>query len=817
MTNVVTNSNNRMLSRLRTNIIRAEQMMFCVAFIKVSGLKLIENELIAAINRGSKLTILTSTYMNVTEPDALYWLKAKLGDKIEINLFDVSTNVSFHPKGYIFDFGNDEGEVLVGSSNLTQTALTQGIEWNYQIKRINNMDDYNRFVYEFSELYTYGSFALTNEWLRQYAKEFVANQSSRSHIQYFTSTPENYKPTKPDCSIGAEQKPLVYGETNALNLEPIKCQLQALYELGITREEGYSKAMVVIATGLGKTFLSAFDSMAYHKILFVAHREEILRQAAETYKQVHPDKTIGFFNRNEKNTDADIIFASVQTIGKRDYLNNIYFDNTYFEYIVIDEFHHASAQSYMNIVEYFHPQFLLGLTATPDRLDNKDVYKLCDYNIAFECNFKTAINNEWLVPFDYYGIYDEVDYSTIPWKSGKYDITQLENKLVIENRLDKIYEKYINYSMNRTLGFCASKKHCDAMNAYFKNKGVQSEAIHSGLGINRQGAINRFISGKTRVLFVVDIFNEGVDIPCVDTVMFLRPTESYAIFIQQLGRGLRTYEGKTSLRILDFVGNYKNSHLKASYLAGMTPSEIAKGEFLLPTDRGYTLPKGCSSNFDMSLIDYFQYEKKKAFPLQKKLINEFNELKDRLGRVPTIMDVFEEGNYPVNLYLKTFGSWLRFLEAADCLNDIQKSYKGTFVEGLLELMEKTALTKLFKIPTILSLIKDEGIVLGVKIDEVAEVFIEFYKDTINAKEMNNRSNRNYKSWRIEQYKKYIIKNPINYLVKSSSGMFAYDTTTEIFRLNEAFEPYIKKYPYEIGQEVKERLTYRWKDRVKRCF
>ncbi|MGL4866100.1 MAG: DEAD/DEAH box helicase family protein [Cetobacterium sp.] len=214
-------------------------------------------------------------------------------------------------------------------------------------------------------------------------------------------------------------------------MEPIKFQVPALYELSKTREEGYKKAMVIVGTGLGKTYLSAFDSMNFNKILFIVHRDEILRDAKKTFETIYTNtKSYGFFNGYKKDVDKDITFASISTISKDEYLCEDYFAKEVFDYIVVDEFHHSSAPSYLKLLNYFKPKFLLGLTATPDRADSGDIYKLCDYNIAYECDFRVGINNGWLTPFEYFGIYDDTDYSVIPWRSGKYDLEALENSLI---------------------------------------------------------------------------------------------------------------------------------------------------------------------------------------------------------------------------------------------------------------------------------------------------------------------------------------------------------------------------------------------------
>lgn len=411
--------------------------------------------------------------------------------------------------------------------------------------------------------------------------------------------------------------------------------------------------MIVVGTGLGKTYLAVFDSMNFKRVLFIAHRDEILRGARNSFESVYRDsRSYGYFKALEKEGKKDIVFASISTLSKSEYLRDEWFAKDSFDYIVVDEFHHSSSKSYLKVLNYFQPQFLLGLTATPDRADNGDIYKLCDYNIAYECDFRVGINNGWLVPFEYYGIYDDTDYSLIPWRSGKYDLEALENALVIEKRVDLVFKKYMEHRKKSTVGFCASVKHCEVMNQYFRKQGVKSEIIIGETPIpKRQEIIGKFKEREIEVIFTVDIFNEGVDIPCIDTLLFLRPTLSYTIFIQQLGRGLRTFEGKESVRVLDFVGNYKGAELRPLFLTG----NYKKGKGVInTTDKEFLLPEGCSVEFNFKLIEYFEKFKRKSIRQEELVKLDYKNLMETLERVPTLMDTYTFGEIPVHMYIKTF-------------------------------------------------------------------------------------------------------------------------------------------------------------------
>jgi len=297
--------------------------------------------------------------------------------------------------------------LYIGSSNISKSALTDGVEWNYRLVKSLSPDDFDKFEKEFDYIYKNQSDLVTDEKLKQYASIWKRPRILKK--------------------IDKEEK-----EESTEKVEPRGAQIEALYELKKAREEGIDKGMVVAATGVGKTYLAAFDSLEFNRVLFLAHRKEILEQAYESFKNVRPNSNMSFFIGDRKVTEGDIVFASVQTLSKDQYLTDEYFPKDYFDYIVVDEFHHAAANTYSKIISYFKPKFLLGLTATPYRMDNRDIYEICDDNVIYEINLKDAINRDLLVPFKYYGIYDDTDYEKIDYRNGKYDVEQLERALSTE-------------------------------------------------------------------------------------------------------------------------------------------------------------------------------------------------------------------------------------------------------------------------------------------------------------------------------------------------------------------------------------------------
>jgi len=316
-----------------------------------------------------------------------------------------------------------------------------------------------------------------------------------------------------------------------------------------------------MATGLGKTYLAAFFAAQFERVLFIAHREEILIKAQQSFKHVHPTKGTGFYNAKEKAANADFVFASIQTLNQQHHLSGFAPDT--FDLIVVDEFHHASAPSYMRILDYFKPEFLLGITATPYRLDNKDVFGLCDGNVAISIHFIDAIKQQWLVPFRYYGIYDDTDYSQLRWLGNRYDEEELARVQLRTDMAEKIFQEWIKHKQSRTIAFCSSILQADFLNHHFQQAGFLSISLNGNTpNEERLAARERLNSGKLDIIFTVDLFNEGVDIPRVDTLLFVRPTESLAVFTQQIGRGLRIAEDKDDCVIIDLIGNYRNADMK---------------------------------------------------------------------------------------------------------------------------------------------------------------------------------------------------------------------------------------------------------------
>ena len=366
-------------------------------------------------------------------------------------------------------------------------------------------------------------------------------------------------------------------------------------------------------------------------------REEILLQAESSFQRVCPSARIGWYNASRKDGDTDLVFASIQTLGRDEHLAQ--FEPDHFDYVVVDEFHHAAAPTYRGLLAHFRPRFLLGLTATPERTDQSDLLSLCDDNLVYTRNLFDGVELGLLCPFTYYGIQDKtVDYREIPWRNGRFDPNALSAKLATLSRARHALTHWRDKAQRRTLAFCVSTAHADFMAERFKQEGIRSAAVYRGSVLDRGAALDQLGRGDLEVLFSVDLFNEGVDLPAIDTVMMLRPTESKILFLQQLGRGLRRHPEKERLVVLDFIGNHKGFLNKPDALfdCGKRYSDLAAFA-RRARDGSLELPAGCFANYDLAIIDFLIRLK------GSDLVADYEALKASLGRRPTLAEVYRSG------------------------------------------------------------------------------------------------------------------------------------------------------------------------------
>lgn len=602
---------------------------FSVAFISESGLAVLKQILLNLKNKGVKGRIITSTYLGFNDPKMFKQLLSFTN--IEVRIFE-QEHCGFHPKGFIFHKG-EHRDIIVGSSNLTQTALESNQEWDLFFTSHENGELAAQVSAEFNIQWELST-PLTNEWIDNYKETYV-------------------KPVRPT--------PVQSSKT----IKPNKMQEEALKSLKKLRDNNKDKALLISATGTGKTFLSAFDVKSFKpkRLLFIVHRRNIAEAALRSFKYLIPNVSMGIFSGNTKEKDSDFIFSTVQTIHKKEYREM--FDRDAFDYIIIDEVHRAGAQSYQDIVDYFKPKFLLGMSATPERSDDFDIYEMFDHNIAYEIRLMQAMEYNLLCPFHYYGITDmTIDGNEIDDKS---EFNILTSQLRVDYIIEKINE--YGYSGDHVHGliFCSRKDECEKLSQLFNMRGYKTIALTGDSSEEmRQKAIDSLESNDENSLdyiFTVDIFNEGIDIPKVNQVVMLRPTESAIVFVQQLGRGLRKNDSKEYVVIIDFIGNYEKNFLIPVALSGQT--NYNKDSLRQFVCEGSLITPGAST------IQFDQITEKRIYQsidaanfTQVRLIKDsYKQLKEKLGRIPRLKEFEQYGAIDVQLMFqnKSLGCYHTFL------------------------------------------------------------------------------------------------------------------------------------------------------------
>lgn len=786
--------------QLINSLKQADSVDIVVSFLMESGVRMLLGELDNALKRGAKIRILTGNYLGITQPSALYLIKHKLGEQVDLRFYN-EKNRSFHPKSYMFHY-KEYSTIYIGSSNISRSALTSGIEWNYRFSSKTDTQNYEKFYNTFVDLFENHSVVIDDDELKRYSKNWHRPAVSKDLDRYDLQDSKT--------------------SNNIVLFEPRGVQIEALCSLENTRAEGARRALVQAATGVGKTYLAAFDSKKYERVLFVAHREEILKQAAESFKNVRDSDDYGFFDGESKCTDKSVIFASVATLGRNEYLNNKYFASDYFNYIVIDEFHHAINDQYQRIVNYFNPQFLLGLTATPERMDGRNIYEICDYNVPYEISLKEAINKGMLVPFHYYGIFDDTDYSKLHIVRGRYDEKEL-NETYIGNvhRYELIYKYYCKYGSRQALGFCCSKEHAREMAKEFSSRGIPSVAVFSDASgeytEKRNVAIQKLKNGEIRVIFSVDMFNEGVDITSVDMVMFLRPTESPIVFLQQLGRGLRKCRGKEFLNVLDFIGNYEKAGRVRFLLEGKSSTH---GEVYHPSDR-LLFPDDCLVDFDMKLIDLFAKMDRKHLKLRDQVINEYFRVKEFLGKRPSRLDLFtymDDNIYETAIRHSKdnpFKKYLEFLNNIGELNQIEEEFYKGIGREFISLLENTNMSKVYKMPVLMAFYNNSNVLMEVSEKQLLSSWKEFFSTGTNWKDLDkNMTLQKYKDISDKDHLKKILAMPVHFLLESGKGFFVRNDEM-VLGLREELRPLIDN-PV-MTQQMKDVIDYRTMDYYQRRY
>ncbi|AXI00615.1 DUF3427 domain-containing protein [Sporosarcina sp. PTS2304] len=630
--------NKSVLSSIQDELRHCEHFLFSVAFITESGLATLKSLFYDLHLRGVKGRIITSTYLYFNQPKVFREL-LKIPN-IEVRLTEKE---GFHSKGYIFQQA-EQYSLIVGSSNLTAHALQVNYEWNVKLTSHRNGEIVYHFKDQFEEVWDDAN-RLTERWIDQYEKVYQASAERTA-------------------ASGVLEHPSVY-QTNAieqaLEVKPNNMQQAALSKIENVRLKGYDKGLIISATGTGKTYLSAFDvrRFAPDRMLFIVHREQILKKAKEDFKRVLGgiEEDFGLYVGASRQSDKKYVFASIQTLSRPENLVN--FDPSAFDYILIDEVHKAGAASYLRVINHFQPKFLLGMTATPERTDDFNIYELFDYNIAYEIRLQEALEEDMLCPFHYFGVTDfEMNGEWID------DHTVLA-KLVTPERVDHIMEKitYYGHVGNQVKGlmFCSRKEEARELSKELNLRGYKTVAL-TGNDTNeeRMRRVKQLEDGELDYILTVDIFNEGIDIPSINQVVMLRQTQSSIIFIQQLGRGLRKHEGKSFVTVIDFIGNYTNNYLIPIALSG--DQSMNKDNV-----RRYT--KDTSYIKGVSTINFEEVAQKRIFSsisnsnlTSLKVLREaYQHLKNKIGRVPYLYDFIEQHSIDPIVIVEKHNNYFNFL------------------------------------------------------------------------------------------------------------------------------------------------------------
>lgn len=620
------------LNELLHELDYCESFIFSVAFITESGLATLKSHLWDLRQRGVSGRIITSTYLSFNKPQVFKEL-LKI-ENVDVRLTDLE---GFHAKGYIFKH-QTHYSFIVGSSNLTSHALKVNYEWNVKLTSHQNGELIDHFNYQFEEMWKQ-AILLTESWINTYHQNYMS-PFAKGITDKVIDMPEEYRVNTVEENI---------------SVQPNKMQTAALSELSALRQEEKDKGLIISATGTGKTYLAAFDVRDYRpeRMLFIVHREQILKKALDDFYRVIGGKRddFGVLSGTERNINAKYLFATIQSISKEQTLSM--FDQSAFDYILIDEVHKSGSMSYLRVMDYFKPNFLLGMTATPERTDEFNIFELFDYNIAYEIRLQEALEEDMLAAFHYFGVTDYV-------QGGELvdDLTQLD-KLVTHERLKHILEKIDYYGFSgdfvRGLMFCSRKEEAKILSKGLNQLGLRTIALTGDDSQeDRIAAINALESGMLEYIITVDIFNEGIDIPSLNQVVMLRQTESSIIFIQQLGRGLRKHESKEFVTIIDFIGNYKNNYLIPIALSGdRSQNKDNVRKYLKDT----SFIKGVSTiNFEAIAKKQIFASIDKTNLSQLKIIREaYQALKNRIGEIPSLYSFVEHRSIDPEVIVKLNG------------------------------------------------------------------------------------------------------------------------------------------------------------------
>ncbi|AGC42121.1 helicase [Myxococcus stipitatus DSM 14675] len=694
------------LSHLEPLFSRATDIAVLAAFVQDSGLDVLRQSVDAALLRGARVRILTGDYLTITQAEALRrlldWmdedsvLQGGSRGHFEARIVEVEKErvSSFHPKSWRFK-GEELAVAYVGSSNISRSALKTGIEWNLRVEQDRDPRAWGEVVEAFEDWWERAT-PLEADWVEAYARRASLTQRTRAPVEAESVVPPR---------------------------EPHVLQREALRALARSREEGRRRALVVLATGLGKTLLAAWDVAAFQaeqevqpRVLFLAHREELLVQAAETFRRQFPRRRFGWYVGSKSSLEGDVVFASVQKLSNRDGLEALR-AAARFDYVIVDEVHHAAAASYRVILSRLEPAFLLGLTATPERADDGDILGLFDDHLAYRADLGEGIEAGLLTPFAYLGLKDDVPYENLPWRSRSFEPEALAQAVQTEARMRTLWRAWEEHAASRTLVFCVSVSHANYVQRWLEEKGVRAAAVYSGPGsADRAQALRELAAGTLDAVCSVDLFNEGVDVPSIDRVVMLRPTESPVVFLQQLGRGLRKSEGKTRVTVIDFVGNHRLFLDRVRTLLALGRGAMSLRDFLVHGKQP-ELPPGCSVQVEVEAKEMLRHFLATG---ETEVARVYRELRDSRGQRPTIGELYRLGYAPASLSRhEEHSGWFQFVEAEKDLTDAQtRALKQD--PAWFRNLELTPMSKCFKMVLLEALLEADALEQGLSLQELAQ-------------------------------------------------------------------------------------------------
>ena len=813
-----------LLDLIKLELTHSESAWIASAFFSPAILNLLLRDFSMFVEQGKALRVLLSTMGNINRPEHLSHLQNSIPG-IQVKVFHPreipfdQAPPNFHPKIYLFRRFDGQGSLVIGSANFTEAGFRKNIEWSYfSSGEINlpfgELSPFEEALRVFNLYWHEMSVEVTDDFLAAYRKRFRL----ASPLRFLTGARDLDDSTAE--SLFEPQEGFVTSSKD--RIQPNEPQKEALENLERFRTQGVRKAAIIAATGIGKTYLAALDFVQSRgrTLLFIAHRENLLHHARESFRRVLEDESFGDILGGGRDglIPSSSVFAMIQTLSRSEHLER--FSPQAFDYIVIDEFHHSEAYSYRKVLDHFNPGFFLGLTATPERMDGRDVLAFCDYNIAYELRLMEAVDRGWLAPFQYYAIYDSTNYDEITWRGTRYDDEELSRALENDTRTAIIatnLKKFLPSGPKiKCIAFCSSVSHARyTAKELSGTHGISSVAL---TGEDSESVRNSRIRSlqddghSLQIICTVDVFNEGIDIPDLTHVLFLRPTQSFTVFLQQLGRGLRLNQGKEFLVVIDLVGNFRRSHVAQLALRGYTSLEQFANDSAERKQLN-SLPDACYLDVDIEVKRIWDEEIRRIvsgeLTKDERLKALYLEIREDLDDVaPGLLD-FVGNSHQIDPYvfIRHFGGWLRTRLYCDgFLNDTEQALLDTPAEEFLKHIEMDLKpVRSFKMVVLLTVLNLPGIEWAIK--DIAKGFHHYYLAHPNRigdyEELARFTDP--EQFPLNRVIAKLKQMPLNFLSNKDSDFFILQRKTGTFRLKSGLAEYWNQGAFK--SMVRERVEF----------